>query len=345
MTRIDLDLVSSVATFADDLDHACLGVEEARTGLEALRAAFPDHRLDLVADTETFDGTTSYDLIVRQGNGLTVSLAVTSGRQLPWPLRGVTRASELDLVRVGTVTLSVADALATVDYLWDDRSLLVSLIDACIIASALADEPVELPPAELQAAADAFRRAKGLLSAQDTERWLGERSLSPANFADLVARSATAAALRRRVVADRVEPWFAAHRSELARLVVAWAAGPAPADDPASCDDRSLGGDPLAAVVAAQRAGRAAGVGAWLVCDLPGHLSALNAVPPGTVIEVDLDGVAGHAMVLESVPAVFDAAARDAIERRLFDQWLADQRREVEVEWFWGNAGRTAKAG
>lgn len=344
MTRIDPHLLAAVAALADDLDGASCAPEDAKRRLARLRCRFPDDHLDVVSDDEAFDGRPSYDVIARQGDGLTFSIAVTSGPGLPWPLRSATRAREYDLLRVGTVRLAVADALATLDHLWDDQPLLLDLVNACIVAAALEEEPVELGPDELQEAANAFRRAKGLLRAEDTERWLADRGLSRRKFADLVSRAAAVAQLRRRVTTAAVEPWFANHGHDLARLLVAWAARPAAGGDARGADWPPLRADgPLAAVIAARRAGRPAGVGDWLACDLPEHLSAVAGVPAGTVVPVEVDGFAADAVVIEEIPAVLDDATRRGIERRLFDEWLADRRRHADIEWFWGDRARTSQ--
>lgn len=343
MTRIDPHLLAAVAALADDLDEAPCSPEEAKRRLATLRRRFPHHHLDLVSGVEAFDGRSSYDVIVRQDDGVTFSVAVTSGDGLPWPLRSATRAREHDLLRVGTVRLTVADALATVDHVWDDRPLLLDLVNACVVAAALEEEPVELGPAQLQEAADAFRRAKGLLRAEDTERWLRDRSLSRRNFAHLVSRAAAAAQLRRRVTAGGVEPWFADHRADLARLIIAWAATASEARDP-GVGSPALQSDPLAAVVAARRAGQPAGVGEWLACQLPEHLSSLADVPPGTAVTVEVDGVVAEAVVVQLIPAVLDDTTRREVERRLFEEWLSERRRRADVEWFWGDTARTSKA-
>ena len=343
MTRIDPNLLEAATSLADELDAHGIGPEEARGRLATLRACFPHHRVDLVADVEPFDGSVSYDIILEQSDGVTVSVAVTSGTGLPWPLRGVIRAREYDLLRVGPTRVSVADALASIDVLWDDRSLLLHLINACVATNALEEEPVDLTAADLQDAADRFRRAKGLLGADETKRWLDDRGLSMEKFADLVARSARAAALRQRVTSGAVERWFASHAPELARFHIAWAAEAAVDGVGHSLASR-LEADPLAAVLAARRAGRPGGVGDWLVADLPHHLSALKNVAVSTAVEVEVDGVAARAIVLEVIPAVLDAATRSYVERCLFDEWLAERRRATDVEWFWGDVARTSRA-
>src|SRR4051794_33645060 len=75
----------------------------ARARLEVLRTQHPDVRLDLLVDEEPFDGSLHVDLLLRTGTGRTVSISVSPPCGLPWPLRGVVRAGEHDLLEVNGV--------------------------------------------------------------------------------------------------------------------------------------------------------------------------------------------------------------------------------------------------
>lgn len=339
MSRIDAGFVADLALFLDSLDTEGCSTEEAQRRVHQLRSAHPRHRVDLASDTEPYDGRVTYDVVGRQDNDVSVSIAVSSGPGLPWPLRGVVRAAEHDLLRVGPVRLTVSDALTAIDFIWDDRSLLTHLVDACIVGAALDAEPVELDAEAVQEAANAFRRAKGLLSAADTRGWLRERSLSVQNFGDLVRQTAATAELRRRVTGP-VDRWFAEHHAELAVVVAAWAAPPQTGGDDAPWD---IAADPTRAVAAALAARRPAGIERWRVGNLPPGLVALGDAAPGDVVAGEVEGVAVEALVLVKNAAVLDEATRRDIEQRLFEEWLAERRRTADIEWLWGNASRTSR--
>ncbi len=55
--------------------------------------------------------------------------------------------------------------------------------------------------------------------------------------------------------------------------------------------------------------------------------------------------VRGHQVrlhfVLETTTATLDAATREVIEQCLFDRWLAEQRRNADVEWYIGTRHET----
>ena len=71
-----------------------------------------------------------YDaLLHRDGEG-TVSLSYCPERTLPWPLRGVQRWSEMNLVRVNATDPEVDQAVALLDFIWDDAPMLKRLVDA-----------------------------------------------------------------------------------------------------------------------------------------------------------------------------------------------------------------------
>jgi len=73
---------------------------EARGRLQKLRAVHPDLQIDLLAEEVAFDRSVHYDALLRRAGEGTVSMSYCPERAIPWPLRGVHRWSEGDLVRV-----------------------------------------------------------------------------------------------------------------------------------------------------------------------------------------------------------------------------------------------------
>jgi putative peptide maturation system protein len=336
---VDAELLLAAANVLSELARHPRESDEARRRLAELQARHAEHRLHLTADEEAYDGSLHYALLVRQADGLTLSLSAAAGPGLPWPLRGVARASEYDLLAVNGVRVPFAEALACIDAIFDDRQLLRTLVDSCLIGQALDEQPVDVSPSLLQETADAFRRAKHLYSADATRAWLAERSLSEARFAELIAHQAKVRALRRRVAGGRVHDWFAHHRHELDVVTAAWVALPASGDDPVE----ELKTDPLRAILNAHRDGRRGGLAEWRVEELPDGVRSLVGAGTGAATPIDMGGAA-VADVLDRRDAVLDDVTRDAVERRLFDAWLGERRRVAHVQWFWGNEARTARA-
>src|SRR5207247_7550669 len=102
----------------------------------------------------------------------TISLSFCPDRALPWPLRGVHRWSDKDLVRVNDTVLQVDQAIACLDFIWGEWPLVKRLVDTCLIQEALQKDPIDLSDAQLQQAMDGFRRAHQLYTAEDPFRWM-----------------------------------------------------------------------------------------------------------------------------------------------------------------------------
>ncbi|MFF3853616.1 TIGR04500 family putative peptide maturation system protein [Micromonospora sp. NPDC002575] len=327
MTGLDPVLLDEALGLVRELTIGRASLREAHDRLTPLRQRWPETQPAFVRDEEIADGSVCFDMLLREPAG-TVSIAFSPTPALPWPLRGAVRHSEHQLLRVGTRTLYVGQALTALDFLWYDHDVLARLVDTALIATELELRPIEVSEEELQAAADAYRRAKGLLDPASTARWLAERGLSAGDFADLVAHTVAVGRLREQVVGDSLPSWFERHREAFDTLVVAWIAEgphPHPHPDPGPDPDAAL-----AAVAAAVRAGRAAGVLRLTAAEAaPEVRDATGPVP--TVIA----GMPVTAVVTAREPAELTAGTRQLVERAMFDEWLAQRRASVDIEWFW----------
>ncbi|MER7419709.1 TIGR04500 family putative peptide maturation system protein [Micromonospora peucetia] len=329
MSNLDPVLLDEALTLVRELANGRVGLRDARKRLAPLRDRWPQVDPAIVRDEETADGSVSFDLLLREPAG-TVSVAYSPAPALPWPLRGAIRHSDHHLARIGTRTLRVGEALTALDFLWFDHDVLARLVDTGLVAAELEQHPVEVTDAELQVAADAYRRAKGLLDPAATTRWLTERGLSTEDFADLVADTVAVGRLREAVVAGRVADWFARHRSSFDTLVLAWIADATPPTGREAA---------LAAVAAAVRDGRAAGVLRTVAASAAPEVR--DATGP---VATTVAGMAVTAVVVAREPAELDATTRPLVERAVFDEWLADRRAATDVEWFWLSRDRTAPA-
>jgi putative peptide maturation system protein len=201
---------------------------------------------------------------------------------------------------------------------------------------------------------DGFRREHGLHQAADTYRWLERHGMSHEKLERYVADEALVGKLCARVTAGRVEGYFEEHRADfdtagVARIEFADEARARQAggrvrsgavDFFQAAQDEFLRGDPgpqppdgLFAVIRRREAAGELG-------------EAVFGAAPGEVVGPVRTGN-GHALVrvLSREPARLDAATRRVIKKILFEGWLEERRREATIEWFWGNAGKTDKAG
>jgi putative peptide maturation system protein len=320
----------------------------AQRRLHKLRSSHPAAQLRLVWQREQYDGSLQYDLLITHASSGTVSMSYCPDRALPWPFRGGQRASERLLLRVNRAEMELDNAIACLDFLWDESPLAERLVTACLLREELEQHPVELDETELQHAMDAFRRARGLLTTAATRQWMARRCLSHRDLEELVAGEAAVARLRKRKTAGRVRRYFERSRCGLdsfrvAELVFASRveAGRAAAEIQAGCDFYAGAERALAAGVASSPGGF---IRTLRRDELPPQVAehAANA-PTGTTIG-PCSTAHGHSLirVLAVERAVLDEPTTELIERRLFADWLDERRRSARIEWFWGNAARTA---
>jgi putative peptide maturation system protein len=347
--------------------------------LDGFRAEHPSARVRLVRQREEYDGSLHHALLIKEGDGATISLSWCHDRALPWPLRGVHRAGEHLLLRVNGVETPVARAIACLDFIWDESRLADRLISDSLVREALEEEP--LTDAELQAAMDAFRRARGLLTGAAVRAWLDRHHISHPELEELVAVEASVARLRSRVAFGRLGPWLAEHGHELdvarvARVEFTAEAGPRAlaadgfldAVEQAFADGTARPGEVFAALrrgeldgeMADQVFGAAPGtvVGpfptahghllikvlavepALLPATTAPHTPALNAITSGAATS----GTAASDTTAFDTSAL-DATVRDLAERRIFADWIEQRRNAAKIEWFWGTADRTGAHG
>jgi putative peptide maturation system protein len=318
----------------------------ARERLQTLRERHPDMQPRLVWQREEYDGSLQYEVLVTQATGDVITLAYCPARTLPWSFRGGHRASERVLLRVNGVSMELDQAIACLDFLWDEAALADLLIRSCLVREALEQEPVALSPERHQWAMDAFRRARGLLSATTTAAWMAHRGISHGDLERLVAAEATVAELRQRKTAGDIDGYFEAHRQQLSTVHLASltflrheVALDVVQEIQSGADffavaERSLARGLLATPTSLFRLIRldelSEAVAVQVVGASPGAVVGPFATADGhTVIRV-----------ISVADAVLDAATRCLIERRLFDRWLDTRRQSARVEWFWGSATR-----
>ncbi|WP_030906099.1 TIGR04500 family putative peptide maturation system protein [Streptosporangium amethystogenes] len=361
------DLLGDALEWLRGLDGVSPG--HARERLAELRARYPETRMRLLWQREAATDEYHYDLLFPSSEG-TASLAFAPDRVIPWPLRGGQRSGEQLVLRVNGVDMTMQQVVSVLDVLWDGVALARRLVNAALVEQAVDARDQDLSAEGLQEAMNAFRRARGLLTAQAVREWMAERGLSHARLEEIVASEAAVAALRRELVEGRAEEFFTAHREEFDRLRVVRL--------------RYADPDHAEAAAALLRTGRSAGAGEDGTVVPPGEPETTGGGggpdPVTLAVGAVLEGVATCRMegngrgdlvalfgaaasdtragevlgparlpdgafcvgyVLAVEPAVFDETTRRLVEMRIFDDWLAEQRRHAHVEWFWGSRART----
>jgi putative peptide maturation system protein len=317
--------------------------EDARAELSALTKSKPwtSLRARVVSSCEEYDSSRHFDVLLTDADGTyTVSFAPADG--LPWPLRGVHRWSEGDLVRVNGTTLRIQQAVACLDFVWERDDLLEHLVNVCLVEEELAiRDPFAVSDAELQVRLDEFRRAKGLFAAADTHEWLARHGISHRRLECRLADALRVELLAEQVVGHAIADYLKAHKSELGIFPVMLASA-------RSLDDlqdlRRQTADPASWLMWAMTPG---GNGRQVQCyradafDTSPPLASLASadVPAGAVSQVFLKGDV-HALACKLGPTEPPEPGPELtrqVRDRLFADWLAERRQHADVEWYWGS--------
>jgi putative peptide maturation system protein len=345
MTAVPAPLLADALEYLTGLDRDGADPATASERLAGLRRRYPETRIRLVWQREEYDGTLHYDLLLAGPGRGTTSLAYCPDRALPWPLIGGQWAGDRVLLRVDGVAVEIDEVIAQLHVLRDDP-VADRLVAGSVIRQELAAEPVTLTAAELQEAMDAFRRARGLLTAADTERWLSRRGLTHPELERQVAAEAAVERLRVRIVAGRVEQYFAQHRRQLdavrlwrVSFAAAVAAGNALAEITAGAGTLQVLEEAYARGVDVTLPGRLAVVRRDELTDAQAA-AVFDAVPGATLGPFEAGDRYEILRVLAHRPATLDQATERLIERRLFTEWLDRRVAGARVEWFWRGGSR-----
>jgi len=99
MTENFCPTLTGVLEYLMALRRESIRPPEAQARLRHLQTRYPDSSIDLVWEEEVYDRSVHYDALVHLDGQGTVSLSFCPDQALPWPLRGVGRWSDKDLVR------------------------------------------------------------------------------------------------------------------------------------------------------------------------------------------------------------------------------------------------------
>jgi putative peptide maturation system protein len=327
---------------------------EAQQRLSLLQANHPEIPVDLLWEEESYDQFVHYDILFHLGQTGMVSLSFCPDRAVPWPMRGVHRWNEGDLLRVNQSIMRMDQAIGCIDLIWNEHRIMDRLIHVCILKEEFEQHPLELSDAELQDAMDAFRRARRLYRAEDTWRWMARQGMTQDTLERLVADEATVAKLRDKITAGQVETYFAQHQADFDTACIARIDFP-----DADCAIQALsqiqhGEADFYAVaqsqaVAASRSGEVSSQCFATVRREQLHAewqTALFSALSGDVIGPVRDGDAYTLIrMLSLTPASLDELTHRAIQQILFTAWLEERRQTATIEWFWGNAHQSSHPG
>jgi putative peptide maturation system protein len=313
--------------------------------LAALRERDPSLVAELVWECEPHGGTYHYDALLGDAAG-TVSLAFCADDAVPWPLRGVRRWADGDLVRVNEKLMRVHDVIALIDFIWDQEPLVMTIVDACLLREAVDAERIVPTDEELQAAFDLFRRRRGLFDAEETTAWMERNGYTLQHLEHYMHDEARAQALRKRVTTDRVDRFLAERARDIDLALLAYLDFDSREAAVASIELLRSGQQDFFSLITERAAlMRTAGRAGELPCtrsvlrfdlDVDQQEAVFSAAPGAIVGPFAIRRGFRVYRVLGVSAAGQDDDARGRAERVLFDEWLAERRRNARIEWQWG---------
>jgi putative peptide maturation system protein len=318
----------------------------ARDRLRALAGTLPETRVDLVWQEQTFDHSREYQALIRQPGLGTLQLSHYPDHALPWSLRGVQPASDQVLLRVGETHMRVDQAMACIDFIWDEADILRRLIDVCLLQAEVDKNPIELSDAELQAAVDAFRRTHRLYTANATHAWLQQRGLTLAQVEEKVRDQAVILRVKQRLTDHLIGDYFEQHRAEFDRvrvLALHLSTETAATQLHSRIVEGELSFEDAVADLLARADTCELDIGlrsmGWSRRAAPSEaVEQLFEAQPGAIIgPLALDDRWSVLKVLAHTPARLDDATRCCIADLLMRDWLDREREGAVVEWLWGN--------
>lgn len=320
--------------------------EHAAQLTAACEAQFPGSRWKVLLQHEELAADATYTLVIRHGKpAATLTLSKSAASNLPWPLRGIQRWRHQELLRVNGCPMELHQAIGCVEFLWRERSITQRLVDVLLIQREADTRGIAVPDAELQDTVDAFRRGQGLMTVEETNRWMSARGMTLKMLEEYARDQAVVDRLKRSIVT----PALAARRFEerpadFARLTIGWCTVVEPdALAELTRTFRETRGNYNSTVSHGLELGmiRRCTLDSYFVGDEPRELvETATLVAPGCLVPWTgtVDNLRVLAVLLRREGPRFDEPTRRRIESLLFSEWLAAERSKARIEWHWGKA-------
>ncbi len=312
-------------------------VASALTQAESWRNTHPGLRSDLVPHREPDSAYVDYDLLIDHPDGGTLSLSWRRDDGVPWSVSHAQHWAANYVLTVDGESVTVQEALRMFRMEGQSRPELIDqLIEQKILLRAVGEAELVVEDAELQDAADRFRRAKGLLAAADMQRWLQDTGLTSLQFEALLGGTVKIRRLKQRLASDSTAD-FEAQRDRYDRLCVFEVEGL----DEAEAARRKERPAPVGLAAAAGAVARASADPTRLRGTLATRFahqfpeSVRDAAPGALAGPFERGGSLALAQVIVRRKAVLDAETRAALQDAILQNWLAQRRAAAVVEWHW----------
>jgi putative peptide maturation system protein len=316
---------------------------DVRAKLSALKKSYPELKIDLFAQEEAYDGSIHYNLLCHEVGEGSLSLSFCPEQTLPWPLRGVHRSREQDLVKVNDVLLTVGDAIAQIDFIWNEHPFAQRLVDKALIFQELQENPVDLTDIELQTAMNDFRIMHKLFTAEATHQWMKDRGLTHERFESLVEDYASVVKLRRDVTQGRIEEYFQQHQSDFRAVQIVYVIFSDLLSTQNMLENIHQEQVTFYEALGKQLFASSQQVIEQSFLDLYYHQDFI--LPKDEIFNASagemigpLKTEKGFALinVLNHHPARLTREIENFIQHLLFQEWLDKKRQMASIEWYWG---------
>lgn len=310
-------------------------VARARAQFARIRTDNPAAAPRLFADVRPGAETADYDILLTLPDSGTFSLSWHPDEGMPWTPHYADHWAANAVLTVNGRATTIQSALVYLNRILRNRpDMMKDLVDRAVTQLAVEAAPPAIDEEEIEEAVEGFRIANGLQAAAALRKWLEEMQLSMEALHELVGQSLRLRKFRQRLTADRVRPYYRAHRRDFDRVSVMRVESLPRVAARALADAWQRDGRCpfIANVHPALR--QAAGVmEARFARDLPEQLAL---APVGRVIgPVRANGHYWVAQVLWRRAARLDRLTRDQIEELLVAEWLAGEREKATIRWHW----------
>jgi putative peptide maturation system protein len=333
------------------LSEKSIQPQEAKAGLRDLQMLYPENKLELLWETQDYDNSVHYDTLLNLPGQGTISLSFCPEQTLPWPLRGVHRSNEGDLVRVNNTVLEIGHAIACLDFIWDEARIVNHLVNMCLIQEELDRNPVEFTEADLQVELNRFRKVRKLYRAEDTHRWLEQNAMTHAQLERLLSDEVKVSKLREQIAAPGIESYFSDYQDNFKTISLARLRFP-DLNSAVNAYEQVISGqvgfyEIATSCLDLQNTPKPHLIPLFEVVQLhqmPLVLQSLEGIQlkPGRVLEpLEIEEIYTIVQIIDVKPACLDELTREAIQQILFDRWLNEKRNAAKIEWYWGSVLQT----
>ena len=325
--------------------------DEAQERLDPLRERYPHLSFAVIWEEISYTGCLHYTVLLTMPQVGTVSISLAPDTAVPWLLHWARHARENEVVRVNQETLTIEHMIASLDLGREQTPMASQLVDMCLIQEAVKRYHIRPSAEHLQQALDRFRKVHRLFSAASTHQWMTERDWSHQKFEKLLEGQAVTAMLQERIATpEQLQTYWEQHPGAFDTVHLACMRLRNRDNATQLCAAIHAGEQEFYKVAAQQFvAGKLLSSSAPFFAThvrralAPAQAAVLFRAAPGDLVgPLANTGSWDIVHVLACQTAqLSDKTTCEIVKKAVFEEWLATQRQQAQVEWYWGTAPRT----